>query len=175
MTSLINGHDASGRSRRNGEFSPAPKFKMGHSSRVAKIPRCADHCSRPLFPGRQRGRMGRHGQTKRRTIMTIIGTFYASDEGFTGNIETITLQTKATFERVQNKASEKSPDYRIFTRKSVYEIGAAWQSRVPDTGAPVLSVKLDDPSFAEPAHCRLVRDRDERTYHLIWERNRKRG
>jgi uncharacterized protein (DUF736 family) len=104
--------------------------------------------------------------------MAIIGNFKATDNGFTGTIETLTLKAKVDFEPVARKANEKAPDFRIFTKDSGYEIGAAWQTTSRETGTQYLSVKLDDPSFAAPIQCRLLKTGAEVGHSLLWDRRR---
>lgn len=96
--------------------------------------------------------------------MSIIGNFQKQDDGYTGSIRTLTLNTKATLRPVE-KTTEKAPDYRVFA--GAVEIGAAW-STVSKAEKPYLSVKLDDPSFAQPIQCRLI-TQDE-GFALVWSR-----
>ena len=58
--------------------------------------------------------------------MAIIGNFKATENGYAGTIETLTLKAEVEFEPVERKSSDKAPDFRIFTKKSGFEIGAAW-------------------------------------------------
>jgi uncharacterized protein (DUF736 family) len=104
--------------------------------------------------------------------MAIIGKFKATENGYDGTIETLTLKAEVDFEPVEHKSSEKAPDFRIFTKNSGYEIGAAWETTSRETGAPYLSVKLDDPSFAAPIQCRLVKTGAELGHSLLWDRRR---
>jgi uncharacterized protein (DUF736 family) len=105
-------------------------------------------------------------------IMAIIGTFTKQENGgYDGTIETLTLNTRATFELL-TKGGDKSPDYRIMS--GVADIGAA-SKREGDDGQTHPSVRLDDPSFAAPVNCRLVKTGAEHGYSLIWERDRKRS
>jgi uncharacterized protein (DUF736 family) len=106
--------------------------------------------------------------------MAIIGTFKATENGFTGTIETLTLKAEVDFEAVERKSSEKAPDFRIFTKKSGFEIGAAWETTSRETGTQYLSVKLDDPSFAAPIQCRLLKTGAEIGHSLLWDRFRAR-
>lgn len=102
--------------------------------------------------------------------MAIIGNFTKQENGgYVGSIETLTLKGRVTFEPL-SKRGEKSPDYRITS--GLADIGAAWGST--SEGASVLSVRLDDPSFAAPINCRLIKTGAEHGYSLIWERDRKR-
>jgi uncharacterized protein (DUF736 family) len=46
--------------------------------------------------------------------MATIGTFTASDNGYTGSTKTLTLNIKAKFV-ASEKDNDKAPDYRIFS------------------------------------------------------------
>jgi len=103
--------------------------------------------------------------------MAIIGNFTKQENGgFSGSIKTLTASIWATFDPIARRG-DKSPDYRIFT--GLVEIGAAWEPT--SEGASFLSVRLDDPSFAAPINCRLIKTGVEHGYSLIWERDRKRS
>jgi uncharacterized protein (DUF736 family) len=97
--------------------------------------------------------------------MTTIGTFTRDGEGFTGTIATLAIKAKAAI-RPNAKTVENAPDYRIYA--SGVEIGAAW-SKTSEASKPYLSIKLDDPSFAEAIYCRLV-GRDNGDHVLVWSR-----
>ena len=99
--------------------------------------------------------------------MATIGSFTASDNGFTGSIRTLTLNVKARFQRVDNP-SDKGPHYRIYAGN--VELGAAWQKRSNETDRDYLSVKLDDPSFPAPIYATLVEVEGEQGLQLIWSR-----
>jgi uncharacterized protein (DUF736 family) len=45
--------------------------------------------------------------------MATIGSFTATENGFTGSIRTLTLNVKARFQRVETP-SDKGPHFRIF-------------------------------------------------------------
>jgi uncharacterized protein (DUF736 family) len=103
--------------------------------------------------------------------MAIIGHFTKQENGgFDGTIETLAISSKATFELLTRRG-DKSPDFRIVTGRS--EIGAAWKRT--SENSEHFSVRLDDPSFAAPINCRLVKTGVEHGYSLIWERERKRS
>jgi uncharacterized protein (DUF736 family) len=104
--------------------------------------------------------------------MAIIGNFNAEKNGYTGTITTLTLKAAVIFEPVERKSSEKAPDFRVFTKDTGFEIGAAWDTISRETGARYLSVKLDDPSFAAPIQCRLVKTSAEQGHSLLWDRRR---
>ncbi len=62
--------------------------------------------------------------------MATIGTFTASNNGFTGSVKTLTLNVKATFVATE-KENDKAPDYRIVTGAT--EFGAAWKKTARET------------------------------------------
>ena len=103
--------------------------------------------------------------------MATIGSFNASDNGFTGSIRTLTLNVKARFQRVDNP-SDKGPHYRIYAAGNV-ELGAAWQKRSEQTDRDYLSVKLDDPSFPAPIYATLSEVDGEAGFQLIWSRSNR--
>ena len=98
--------------------------------------------------------------------MATIGTFTASNNGFTGSVKTLTLNVKATFVATE-KENDKAPDYRIFAGQT--EFGAAWK-KTSGAGREYLSVKLDDPSFPAPIFASLVSVEGGDGYALIWSR-----
>ena len=99
--------------------------------------------------------------------MATIGTFTASNNGFTGSVKTLTLNVKATFV-ASEKDNDKAPDYRI--RSGATEFGAAWKKTARETDREYLSVKLDDPSFPAPIYASLVETEDGEGHSLIWSR-----
>ena len=101
--------------------------------------------------------------------MKTIGIFTKEGNHFHGEIRTLSLSILADFEPLAKKG-EKSPDYRVTAEGS--ELGAAWKKTSQD-GTEYLSVSLDDPTFASPIHCRLVKTGTEVTHTLTWERARK--
>jgi len=104
--------------------------------------------------------------------MAIIGSFKATENGYAGSIETLTLKAQLTIEKA-NKSSDSQPDYRVFQVAEHFksEIGAAWK-RTSKEGAEYLSLSIDDISFTAKAYCRLVKTGVEKGHTLFWERPR---
>lgn len=99
--------------------------------------------------------------------MTTIGTFTATDTGFTGTLRTLTLDVKVKLVATE-KTSDSSPDYRLHTAGS--EIGAAWK-KVSKGKRPYVQVMLDDPSFAAAVYANLIEGEDG-NHTLIWSRTK---
>jgi uncharacterized protein (DUF736 family) len=95
----------------------------------------------------------------------IIGTFTKSAIGFNGALDTLTVSTKLDLVAIENPAA-KGPHFRVMTGS--VEIGAAWTKTAADSGREYLSVKIDDPTFAQPIYASLVEA--EGGYRLIWNR-----
>jgi len=107
------------------------------------------------------------GLTNRKDYdMTIIGNFSRDGDSYTGIITTLALKTTATIKPNSSKTVENAPDYRIFAAGA--EIGAAW-SKKSEANKPYLSIKLDDPSFAQAILCRLVTN-ENGAHRLLWSR-----
>src|SRR5260221_407185 len=101
------------------------------------------------------------------TTMATIGTFTASNNGFTGSVKTLALNVKATFVATE-KDNDKAPDYRI--RTGATEFGAAWKKTARETDREYLSVKLDDPSSRAPISASVVRGEGDDSYTLFGPR-----
>ncbi|BCM87666.1 DUF736 domain-containing protein [Methylobacterium indicum] len=107
--------------------------------------------------------------------MATIGTFTLTQNGFTGDITTLTIQAKkVTIVAETERSQENAPTHRVYLNKA--EIGAGW-ARVSKGERDYISVKIDDPSLPAPVFARLFADEDGRTHSLIWTRetNRRRG
>ena len=69
---------------------------------------------------------------------------------------------------------DKAPSYRVVgpSKTGNVELGAAWKKR-SEEGRDYLSVKLDDPSLAQPINCALVESSDSEGFILVWSRDRR--
>lgn len=105
--------------------------------------------------------------------MAIIGNFTATDKGYEGTIETLTLRAKLSIEPA-NKTSDNRPDFRVFhiTDQFKSEIGAAWKKTARESGSEYLSVSIDDIGLPAKAYCRLVKTGVEKGHTLFWDRPR---
>lgn len=100
--------------------------------------------------------------------MSTIGIFTANADGsFTGDIDTLALTLKKVQIRpVAEKASDKSPDYRITCGKA--NLGAAWLKTSKDEKV-YRSVRMDDPSFGRPIDAALVEI--DGVHTMVWSRS----
>lgn len=104
--------------------------------------------------------------------MSKIGTFTRNDDGFFGNVRTLSLDVKLAILPAEKSDAESAPDHRIFCEG--LEVGAAW-NRTGEKAGRWLSVAIDDPSFMQPLRARLFEaDAEKGTWTLHWDRLSKR-
>ena len=100
--------------------------------------------------------------------MATIGTFKKTGNEYTGEIVTLSLQTKNVRIVPEARATgENAPSHRVFVGRA--EIGAAW-SKTSNEGRAYLGLKLDDPSFNAPIYANLFDDEEGEGFSLIWSR-----
>ena len=105
--------------------------------------------------------------------MATIGTFKKSGNEFTGEIVTLSVQTKNVRIVPEARTSgENAPSHRVFVGRA--EIGAAWSKR-SNEGRNYLGLKLDDPSFTAPIYANLFDDEEGDGFSLIWSRPSRRN
>ncbi len=95
--------------------------------------------------------------------MATIGLFIKTAHGYRGTLRTLTLDTKLTIVEIEKQGD--GPDYRVFAGQA--EVGAGWK-RTDEAGRDCVSLRLDDPTFAEPMNANLTETDGE--YCLIWSR-----
>lgn len=100
--------------------------------------------------------------------MTTIGHFRRDGETFTGRLATLGLDATLRLTPAE-KFSSKAPDYiaAITGAGGETECGAAW--RLSDASGAILSLRLDDPTWAEPINARLMAAEDG-VLPLVWIR-----
>lgn len=96
--------------------------------------------------------------------MTTIGHFRRDGDGFSGQLATLHLDVTLRLAPAE-KFSSKAPDYIALVGET--ECGAAW--RLADGSGAILSLKLDDPTWAEPISARLLAAEDG-SLPLVWIR-----
>jgi uncharacterized protein (DUF736 family) len=99
--------------------------------------------------------------------MATIGTFTRTQNGFTGEIATLTIQAKKVTIVEESRGGEHAPTHRIFAAKA--EIGAGWAKRSKEE-RDYLSIKIDDPSLPAPLYANLYREDDGETFAMVWSR-----
>jgi uncharacterized protein (DUF736 family) len=106
----------------------------------------------------------------------IIGnfTYDQAQNTYTGNLATLTVAVRKVVFQPNEAKTDKAPDYRISGagKAGDVEFGAAWKKRSED-GKEYLSVKLDDPSLAQPLNCALVKPSEGEGLILVWSRDRR--
>lgn len=97
--------------------------------------------------------------------MTTIATLSKTDDGYVGELQTLSLKSKITLLPTANTKG-RAPDFRIFADDGI-EIGGAWK-RTSQNGNAYLSVRLDDPGYSAPVYANLIERNGQ--HMLIWNR-----
>lgn len=103
------------------------------------------------------------------------GTFTKQPDGtLTGHIRSLQIDIEAELHPL-DLGGDNTPAYRVFAASqqsgAQIEIGAAWR-KTSQNGSAYLSIELDDPSFAQPAYCRLTEDTNGDGFTLWWDRQK---
>ena len=106
----------------------------------------------------------------------IIGNFTCNEaqDTYTGELATLSVATRKVVFQPSEARGDKAPSHRVVSpgKTGNVELGAAWKTR-SEEGRDYLSVKLDDPSLAQPLNCALVESGDNEGFILVWSRDRR--
>ena len=108
--------------------------------------------------------------------MPQIGEFTREAIGFTGRIQTLTLEREIAIVPAESSEAENAPDYRVHhgTDADGPEIGAAW-TRTGEKAGEYLSVLIDDPTLPHPFRANLFQNgKNAASWSLNWNRPPKR-
>lgn len=103
-----------------------------------------------------------------------IGTFEASEGGFTGHLRTLTLDIELALVPAEPSDKEGAPDFRVLAGagERAREVGAGWK-HASDKAGEYLALRIDDPALVRPLRANLFRgDKDDHV--LVWSRPAKR-
>jgi uncharacterized protein (DUF736 family) len=106
---------------------------------------------------------------QRRKVMNnsalIIGSFIATETGFSGKLDTLAIKANVTFERAKDKKKDSHPDYEVLSGGK--EIGVAWDKN--DDRGHFVSFSPEEPSLA-PGSYKLVKSGAEKSYTLLYRK-----
>src|SRR5882762_5198516 len=108
--------------------------------------------------------------------MTQIGTFKRTKTGISGRIRTLALDAELILVPVDKSDAENAPDYRIhLADDDGPDVGAGWK-RTGEKAGDYVSLRLDDPTFAQPIRANLFQADDKGTeFNLLWNRPPRRN
>jgi len=95
----------------------------------------------------------------------IIGSFTATETGFTGKLDTLAVKAAVTFGRNKEKEADNHPDFTILSGGK--EIGVAWEYE--DDRGPYISASFEEPSLT-PGSYKLVKSGAEKGYTLTYRK-----
>ncbi|MBB3862530.1 uncharacterized protein (DUF736 family) [Novosphingobium hassiacum] len=85
-------------------------------------------------------------------MATIANLTVKNDGSMEGMLATLTVQAPIAIILNGRKTKDSEPDYRIFSRKTGYELGGGWNRFSQTTGAEYTSVSLTAPEFDAPIY-----------------------
>ena len=108
--------------------------------------------------------------------MAQIGRFTRSKSGYSGRIQTLSLDAELALVPADHSDTENAPDYRIhLSGGDGTEVGAGWK-RTGEKAGEYVSLLLDDPTFRQPVRANLFQSgEDKSVWVLNWSRPSKRG
>ncbi|MBB3810075.1 DUF736 domain-containing protein [Pseudochelatococcus contaminans] len=109
--------------------------------------------------------------------MPQIGEFTREETGFSGRIQSLTLDREIVIVPVEPSDAENAPDHRVHLGSDADgpEIGAAW-TRTGEKAGEYLSVLIDDPVMPHPLRANLFQNGNDATaWSLHWNRPPKRN
>ena len=112
--------------------------------------------------------------------MPQIGQFNRDKYGFTGRVQTLTLDRELVIVPAEGSEAENAPDFRVHVLDSMNnetgaEIGAGWK-RTGEKAGDYVSLQIDDPTFGHPIRANLFQSADDKSaWGLHWNRPPKRA
>ncbi len=102
----------------------------------------------------------------------IIGSFQTADDGYAGQIRTLTLDAMIAIVPARPSEAENAPAWRVLLVEadSGTEIGSGWERHSERAGS-YIALQIDDPALGAPIRANLIRSgASEDDYHLLWSR-----
>ena len=103
-----------------------------------------------------------------------IGTFVEQNGGYSGRLQTATLDIELAFVPAEPTGSENAPDFRVLAGSTdrACEVGAGWK-HVGAKAGDYVAVQIDDPALARPLRANLFHG-DGNQHVLVWSRPARR-
>ena len=102
--------------------------------------------------------------------MPAIGYVTKSDDGFKGQLKTLSIRTEVEIVPNARKANDRQPDYRVMANG--VEVGAGWNRRSETSGNDYVSLSLAAPEFGpRRLYANLGRaagQDDDDAFAIIW-------
>ncbi|MCQ8279988.1 DUF736 domain-containing protein [Acetobacteraceae bacterium KSS8] len=105
-----------------------------------------------------------------------IGQFTRSKSGYSGRIQSLSLDAELVLVPADHSDAENAPDYRIHLGDGDGpEVGAGWK-RTGEKAGEYVSLVIDGPVLTQPIRANLFQSGDDKTaWVLNWNRPQKRG
>ncbi len=108
--------------------------------------------------------------------MAQIGQFTRSKSGYSGRIQSLSLDAELVLVPAEHSDVENAPDYRIHLGDGDGpEVGAGWK-RTGEKAGDYVSLVIDGPILTQPIRANLFQSGDDKSaWVLNWNRPPKRG
>jgi uncharacterized protein (DUF736 family) len=108
--------------------------------------------------------------------MPQIGEFTRNQTGYSGRIQTLSLNLDIAIVEAEARDTENAPDFRVHAgSEDGPAIGAGWK-RSGEKAGEFVSLQIDDPTFAQPIRANLFQNSDDKkSWSLQWSRPRDRA
>ena len=80
-------------------------------------------------------------------MANALGYVSETSSGFEGTLAMMNLTAAIRIEKNTEKAADGQPDYRIYAREGVTEIGSGWRRKARASGHDYISITLADPQI----------------------------
>lgn len=80
-------------------------------------------------------------------MATTVAHLTVKGDSFEGTLATLSVSAPIALIPNADKAKESEPDYRVFSRRNGFELGADWKKFSKRTGEEYVSVTLSAPEF----------------------------
>ncbi len=102
----------------------------------------------------------------------IIGSFQTADDGYAGQLRTLTLDAMVAIVPARPIDAENAPAWRVLLVEADtgVEIGAGWERQSERAGS-YIALQIDDPALGMPIRANLIRSgQNDDEYLLLWSR-----
>ncbi len=108
--------------------------------------------------------------------MAQIGQFTRSKSGYSGRIQSLSLDAELVLVPAEHSDAENAPDYRIHLGDGDGpEVGAGWK-RTGEKAGDYVSLVIDGPVLTQPIRANLFQSGDDKSaWVLNWNRPPKRS
>ncbi len=106
-------------------------------------------------------------------MANALGYVSETKSGFEGALAMMNLSAAIRIEKIDEKAQDGQPDYRIYAGETSTEIGGGWMRKAKTSGREYVSITLSDPQIGpRKIYANLAPVKGKKGRHVIlWNPN----